>query len=76
MLSLLTLGNITRLKHELSLASRASAVSPSKEEKDKRKNSAVQTSNTTETNMTDDSKISEIKDDFQVWLIHIESLCL
>ena len=75
MLSLLTLGNITRLKHELSLASRASAVSPSKEE-DKRKNSAVQTSNTTETNMTDDSKISEIKDDFQVWLIHIESLCL
>ena len=76
MLSFLTLGNITRLKHELSLASRASAVSPSKEEEDKRKNSAVQTSNTTETNMTDDSKISEIKDDFQVWLIHIESLCL
>ena len=76
MLSFLTLGNITRLKHELSLASRASAVSPSKEEEDKRKNSAVQTSKTTETNMTDDSKISEIKDDFQVWLIHIESLCL
>ena len=76
MLSFLTLGNITRLKHELCLASRASAVSPSKEEEDKRKNSAVQTSNTTETNMTDDSKISEIKDDFQVWLIHIESLCL
>ena len=76
MLSFLTLGNITRLKHELSLASRASAVSPSKEEEDKRKNSAVQTSNTTETNMTDDSKISEIKDDFQVWIIHTESLCL